>query len=138
MVDVSRTNNIANFHLLFQVSPFNTNVRPYIEGLFGGAYLFTNTKVESKYSGENIFESTNYDAFTWSYGYGGGILIKIKEGLGSVSELFIDLKARYIYGTEAKYLKEGSVVIINGRAYYDVQKSKTDLVTINVGVVAYF
>ncbi len=138
MVNVNRTNNIANFHILFQVSPFNTRVRPYIEGLFGGAYLFTTTKVESKYSGVDVFESTNFDAFTWSYGYGGGLLIKLKEGLGSVSELFLDLKARFIYGTEAEYLKEGSVRIVGGRAIYDVQKSKTDLITLNIGVVAYF
>jgi hypothetical protein len=138
MVDVSRTNNIANFHLLFQVSPFNTRVRPYIEGLFGGAYLFTTTKVESRNSGQNVFESTNFDSFTWSYGYGGGLLIKVAESLGKVSELFIDLKARFIYGTEAEYLKEGSVRIVSGRAIYDVQKSKTNLMTINLGVVAYF
>ncbi|HET55531.1 MAG TPA: hypothetical protein ENN33_09990 [Ignavibacteria bacterium] len=39
-VDVNRTNSLANFHLLFQVSPFTGTVRPYIEGLFGGAYFF--------------------------------------------------------------------------------------------------
>lgn len=138
MVDVNRTNNIANFHVLFQVSPFETRVRPYIEGLFGGAYLFTTTKVESSNSGQNVFESTNFDAFTWSYGFGGGLLIKVSQGLGDVTELFIDLKARYIYGTEAEYLKEGSVRIVNGRALYDVQKSQTSIMTINLGVVAYF
>ena len=137
-VDVNRTNNIAHFHVLLQVSPMMTSVRPYLEGLFGGAYLFTTTKVESKYSGQNVFESTNLDAFTWSYGFGGGLLIKLKDGLGSVSSLFLDLKARYIFGSEAKYLTENDVEIYNGRAYYNVQKSKTDLLTINLGVVAYF
>lgn len=138
MVDVNRTNNIANFHLLFQVSPFNTSVRPYIEGLIGGAYLFTTTKVESRSSGQDVFESTNFDSFTFSYGCGGGFLIKLKEGLGDVTQLFLDLKARYIFGSETEYLKEGSVRIIGGRAIYDVQKSKTNLITINLGVVAYF
>lgn len=137
-VNVNRTNNIANFHLLLQVSPFIGDVRPYIEGIFGGAYLFTTSKVESEDSGQSVFESTNLDDFTWNYGFGGGMLIKLKSGLGSVKELFLDIKARYMYGTEAEYLKEGSVTIFNGRAYYDVQKSKTDLLTIQFGVVAYF
>lgn len=137
-VNVKRTNNLANFHVLMQVSPFMGDVRPYIEGLFGGAYMYTSTKVESEYSGVDVFESTNMDAFTWSYGFGGGMLIKLKENIGSISTLFLDIKARYIFGTEAEYLKEGSVSISNGRAYYDVQKSKTDLLTINVGVVVYF
>lgn len=137
-VDVNRTNNIANFHLLLQVSPFAGDVRPYIETLFGGAYLFTTTKVESQHSNEDVFESTNFDAFTWNYGFGGGMMIKLKSNLGSVKTLFLDLKARYLYGSEAEYLKEGSVSIIRGKAYYDVQKSKTDLLTIQIGVVACF
>ncbi len=137
-VNVNRTNNIANLHLLFQVSPFMGNVRPYCEGLFGAAYLFTTTKVESENSGTGVFESTNFDDFTWSYGFGGGLLIKLKENLGSVNTLFLDIKARYIFGTEAEYLKEGSVRIINGHAVYDVLKSKTDLLTISIGAVAYF
>jgi len=138
LVDVNRTNNLANLHFLLQVSPFMGDVRPYIEGLFGGAYLFTTTKVESSYSGQGVFESTNLDDFTWSYGGGFGMLIKLTNKIGSINNLFLDLKARYIFGTEAQYLKEGSVTIVNGKAYYDVQKSKTDLLTINVGVVAYF
>jgi hypothetical protein len=137
-VNVNRTNNIANFHLLFQLSPFAGDVRPYAEALFGGAYMFTTTKVESENSGADVFESTNLDAFTWSYGGGGGMLIKLKSNLGSVKTLFLDIKARYSYGSEAEYLKEGSVRIVNGRALYDVQKSKTDLLTIQFGVVAYF
>lgn len=137
-VDVNRTNNIANFHLLFQVSPFFGDVRPYVEGLFGGAYLFTTTKVESRNSNQNVFESTNFDSYAWNYGFGGGLLIRLTGPVGSMSNLFLDLKARYMYGTETEYLKEGSVTIVNGRAYYDVQKSKTDLFTLHVGVVAYF
>jgi hypothetical protein len=137
-VDVDRTNNIANFHILFQVSPFEGDVRPYVEGLFGGAYMFTTTKVKSEHSGEDVFESTNLDAFTWNYGYGGGLLIKLKSDMGSVKTLFLDIKARYLFGSEAEYLKEGSVWISHGRAYYDIQKSKTDLLTFQFGVVAYF
>ncbi|OGU57504.1 MAG: hypothetical protein A2V66_12535 [Ignavibacteria bacterium RBG_13_36_8] len=138
MVDVDRQNSLINFHLLFQVSPFTGDVRPYIEGLFGGAYIFTKTQVESEWSDEPVFESTNFDDFTWSYGGGAGILIKLAEDLGSFSTLFLDLKARFVFGTEAEYLREGDITIdqSNGDIYYNVARSKTDLLTIHIGVVA--
>jgi len=135
-VDVNRTNSLVDFHLMFQVSPFSGPIRPYVEGLFGGAYLFTQTSVESDWSDENLFESTNFDDFTWNYGFGGGFLIALVSDPTGVASLFLDLKVRYKYGTEAEYLKEGSIDIINGDLYYDVQKSKTDLMTIHIGVTA--
>jgi len=139
-VDVNRTNSLANFHLLFQVSPFTGTVRPYIEGLFGGAYLFTSTNIESEWNNEEIARSTNFDDYTWSYGGSAGLLIKIAEGLGDIGVLYLDLKARYMFGTEAEYLAEGSITVDqnNGTVHYDVLRSKTDLLTIHLGVTAYF
>ena len=44
-----------------------------------------------------------------------------------------------MYGTEAEYLTEKSVFINNlGDTIFNPQKSKTDLITFHVGVVAYF
>lgn len=139
-VDINRTNSLANFHLLFQVSPFTGTVRPYIEGLFGGAYLFTSTNIESEWNNEEIARSTNFDDYTWSYGGSAGLLIKLAEGLGDVGVLYLDLKARYMFGTEAEYLAEGSITVDqnNGTVHYDVLRSKTDLLTIHLGVTAYF
>jgi len=125
-VEVSRMNSIANFHLLLQVSPFTGTVRPYLDGLIGGAYIFTTTEVKSENSDESIAESTNYDDFNWSYGWGGGLLIKVAKELGDVQNLYLDLKARYLYGTEAEYLTENDVLIQNGRVFYNPRKSKTD------------
>lgn len=139
-VDVNRTNSIVNFHLLFQVSPFTGTWRPYIEGLFGGAYIFTSTSIESDWDHEDIATSTNFDDYTWSYGGGAGMLIKLTESLGDVSTLYLDLKARYLFGTRAEYLAEGSITVDqnNGNVYYDVLESKTDLITFHIGVTAYF
>ena len=130
-VDVTRTNSLASMHLLFQVNPFAGTVQPYIEGLFGGAYIFTTTEIKSDYN--------NYDDFTWSYGGGAGLLIQLSRELGDVSTLYLDLKARYLYGTEAQYLTETGIVInpANSQVYYYPKKSKTDLVTFHIGVIAY-
>lgn len=139
-VDVERSNNLVNFHALFQFGFGSGSVRPYIEGLFGGAYIFTETTIRSRGSQE-VASSTNFDDFAWSYGGGGGILILLSSGDEEDSDagaLFLDLKARYLFGSEAEYLKEGSVIVSNGRVTYQVSKSKTDLLTVHAGVVAYF
>jgi len=137
-VEVNRSNSIVNFNLLFQVCPFAGPVKPYIEGLFGGAYIFTKTSVESEWSDEPVFESTNFDDWTWNYGAGAGMLIKLTEGVGDFGVLYLDLKARYLFGTEAEYLREGDVIInqSNGSITYNVSKSKTDLLKIYIGIVA--
>jgi hypothetical protein len=136
-VDVDRTNNLVNFHVLFQLIPPSGIVRPYLEGLFGGAYLFTETSIKSRGT-EEVASSTNYDDFAWSYGGGGGFMIQVAGPSDDFSSIFIDLKARYLLGSEAEYLKEGSVTIEPGRVIYNPSKSKTDLITANIGVVLYF
>ena len=138
-VDVDRTNNLVNFHLLFQlISPTGT-FRPYVEGLFGGSYIFTETSINSR-NYDEVASSTNFDDFAWNYGAGGGFFILLSDEMeGELSSLFLDLKVRYLFGSEAEYLKEGSVILgDNGRVAYQVSKSKTDLLTVNLGVVAYF
>ena len=63
-VDVDRTNNIVNYHLLFMISPLKGAIRPYLEGVFGGAYFFTETKIKSreattrKLQVQQIFQTT--------------------------------------------------------------------------------
>ncbi|QQS36443.1 MAG: hypothetical protein IPM56_00360 [Ignavibacteriales bacterium] len=138
-VDVDRTNNLVNFHLLFQVMLPEGPFRPYAEFLFGGAYLFTETSIHSRGDGDDVASSTNFDDFAWNYGAGGGFLIQVSEGNDEeVGGVFIDLKARYLFGSEAEYLKEGSVRVQNGRVIYDVTKSKTDLLTAHLGVIVFF
>ena len=139
-VDVERSNNLVNFHALFQLGFGSGSVRPFVEGLFGGSYIFTETTIRSKGSQE-VASSTNFDDFAWSYGGGGGILIQLSSGDEEGSDngsLFLDLKVRYLFGSEAEYLKEGSVIISNGKVNYQISKSKTDLITAHAGVVAYF
>ncbi len=140
VVDVNRTNNIVNFHVLLQLAFPTGIIRPYAEGLFGGSYIFTETSIKS-HGVDEVASSTNFDDFAWSYGAGGGFLIQVYSSDNpedKVSSVFIDLKARYLYGSEAEYLKEGSVSIDNGKVIYNTSKSKTDLLTAHIGAVVYF
>lgn len=138
-LNLQRTNSIANFHLLMQVSPFFGTVRPYVEGLFGGAYIFTESEVKNENENKQIASSTNFDDFAWNYGFGAGILFKISDGFENVGKLYLDLKARYLFGTEAEYLTEESVITNTlGDVVFQPKKSKTDFFTFHIGVIAYF
>lgn len=141
-VDVTTTNSLANLHLLMQINPFGGTVQPYTEGLFGGAYIFTTTEIKSDYSNQHIASSTNYDDFTWSYGGSAGLLIQLSRDLVDVSVLYLDLKVRYMFGTEAQYLTENGIVINPADSQVQVtylpKKSNTDLLSFHIGVTAYF
>lgn len=136
-VDVERSNNLVNFHLLFQIAPYKGRIRPYLEGLFGGSYLFTETSIKSQDYSE-VASSTNLEDFAWSYGGGAGVMIQITNENEQGTSIFLDIKGRYLMGTEAEYLKEGSIEIIGSQVYYDITRSKTDLVSAHLGVVAFF
>lgn len=138
-LEVNRMNSLANLHLLLQISPFTGTVRPYIDGLVGGAYIFTTSEVRSENSDEQIAQSTNYDDFNLSYGGGLGLLLLISQDLGDVTSLYLDLKARYMYGTEARYLTEEDIEVLSlTEVRYRPRESKTDLLTFHIGVIAYF
>ena len=135
---LNRTNSVANLHLMLQVSPFYGDVRPYVEGLFGGAYIWTTSEVKNENGDHPIASSTNYDDFTWNYGGGAGILLKLTDNLEKVSALYLDIKARYLFGTEANYLTEESVFVNSrGDTIFQARRSKTDFFTFHVGVIAY-
>lgn len=136
-VDVERSNNLVNFHLLFQIAPYKGRIRPYLEGLFGGSYLFTETSIKSQDYSE-VASSTNLEDFAWSYGGGAGIMIQITNENEQGTSIFLDIKGRYLMGTEAEYLKEGSIEIIGSQVYYDITRSKTDLLSAHLGVIAFF
>ncbi|MBN1639512.1 MAG: hypothetical protein JW866_11120 [Ignavibacteriales bacterium] len=136
-VEVNRNNSLVNFHVLLQVAPFFGTVRPYFEGLFGGSYIFTSTSVESEWNDEEIFKSTNWSDYAWSYGGGGGLILLLNSS--ERNQIYLDLKARYLKGSEATYLTEDDVEIntTNGTVTYYPRKSETDVLSFHLGVVVY-
>ncbi len=142
-VDVNTTNNIAFGHFLLRLQPTNGVIRPYVDGLVGLNYLSTTTEIQNRgRGGEEVASSTNFDDVAFSYGGGGGIMFRVYESDASeesgIKEVLIDLRGRYLLGGEAEYLKEGSIRRENGKVKYDVQKSKTDLALIQIGVAVRF
>jgi hypothetical protein len=131
-VDVDTDNNIVLTHFLLRAQPRHGAVRPYVDGLVGFKYLFTKTTVQSDSSDEPLASDNNLSDFAFSYGLGGGVQARLAR-LGG-NELFFDAKARYLWGTQAHYLKEGSIVRVGGTAIFDVLSSSTNVVTLQFGV----
>ncbi|HDL19501.1 MAG TPA: hypothetical protein ENH29_10635 [Bacteroidetes bacterium] len=146
-VNVETSNNIAMGHLLLRLQAPVGAIRPYMDGLIGFNYLFTETKIKDEdYNDDEIASSTNFDDAAFSYGAGGGLQIRVyngrykkpKEGEKNLTGVFIDFRVRYLVGGKAEYLKEGSIARENGRVTHDVTQSKTDLLTYQLGVVFTF
>lgn len=137
-VDVDRSYNMISFHPVVRIYAPLPMLRPYIDLVAGGNYIFATTTIRSRYSNNNngneVATDQNFSDFAWNYGFGGGLLIDIINQPGM--KLSIDLRGRYLYGTEAEYLKEGSVIINtqNGTATYNISKSTTDMLYIQAGV----
>lgn len=136
-LEVKTTNNIALTHLLFRAQPRSGAVRPYADALIGFKYLYTRTSINSEFDDEPIASTTNFNDLTFSYGFGGGVQIRLAR-LGPDSDISLDTKVRYLRGSEAEYLKEGSIRQENGNVFFDVLSSRTDVVSFQIGVTFRF
>lgn len=144
-VNVTNQNNILNYHLVVQLAPQFGIFKPYVQFLFGGSYISTETKIENISTQEEIARSTNFEDYAWSNGVAAGMMFRILQGIAlrnnekSFNELFINIKVSYLSGSNAKYLKEGSIRYLSGgRVEYDVMESKTDLIGLHLGVTFTF
>lgn len=145
-VRVDNSNNIVGGNIVLRLQPIEGPVSPYIDGLFGFKYLFTETtikEIKTLAADEEIASSTNFDDITLGYGIGGGVLVRvyISESSGPLQapvSVYLDLKGRYMYGGDAEYLEEGSIQRVDGEVTYDVRKSRTDIMQYYFGVSVTF
>lgn len=152
-VRVDTTNDILAAHMLLRFQKDYEWISPYCEGLFGFNYIFTQSSIKNEqYWNYPILTSTNHEDTALSYGAGAGMLISLyKFQSGSLkgkkvnfpdaledAELMLDLKARYLMGGEADFLREGSIIRDGDDVSYDVVTSKTDLMMYQVGIVFRF
>jgi len=138
-VDVIATNMIYMCHFFVRVQPEKGKLRPYLDGLIGFNVLSTDTKVRSQsWIGDSVARSNIHNDLAWSYGAGGGLMFQVHSKRGKRGGLpfliYIDLGARYLRGTKAEYLTEGSIRLENGQVIYSVIQSTTDLITTHIGV----
>jgi hypothetical protein len=138
-VDVTTRNYILMCHLVFRAQPPEGKFRPYVEGLVGFQYLWTETGLYDRGGfDDRIAGSVNQSDWTWSTGAGCGLLVKVyearKDRERKIFAIFIDCGARYLKGGKAEYLREGSIRHENGQLIYDIKMSHTDLITARLGL----
>jgi hypothetical protein len=138
-VDVTTRNYILMCHFVFRVEPLEGDFRPYVEGLIGFHYLWTETGIyDQGCCNERIASSVNLSDFAWSFGAGCGMMMKVYENRKNNERnpfaIFVDLGARFLKGGKAEYLREGSIYQENGRLIYDIRMSNTDLITTRLGL----
>lgn len=142
-VRVTNSNNIVLGHLFLRLRQRFGWAEPYMDGLVGFHYLYTDSKIENLRNDEEIASSVNLDDTVFSYGLGGGVMFRlaevpVNEGTVDMLGISLDLKIRYLRGGNAEYLKEGSIRRDNGAISYDIRKSRTDMLLYQVGIMANF
>ena len=136
-VGVETSNAIAMGHVVLRLQPPSGAVQPYLDGLFGMKYFFTETTVrDDDFFDEEIASTTNFDDAALSYGVGGGIDILLHQGRGKA--VMINAGARYLFGTEAEYLQEGAIERRNGRVFFSTDRSETNLLIAQLGITLKF
>ncbi len=143
-VDVETNNMFVTGHTVLRLQPNRGFIRPYIDGLFGFNYLFTETSVHDEDFNDDygsVFSSTHEDDIGLSYGAGIGAMIKLastnsEEGLPL--GIFLDLRTRFLNGSKVNYLREGSIRREETGLEYDTQRSKTDTAYFQVGIIFQF
>lgn len=140
---VTTSNNILSCHLLGRLQPNTGSLRPYVEGLIGWNNLFTNTMVTDEEADEPVHSDTNLNDNAFSYGGGGGLLIRLSgpdmdNPDGAANGWFLSFGARYLFGGKAKYLKEGSIRRENGTLIFSTLESTTDLFIFSIGAAYHF
>lgn len=145
--EIETTNNIVTAHMLFRIQPQMGGFSPYAEGLLGFKHFFTTTKVRYDWDWDDWDDDDTewdeeFDDTTFSYGLGAGFLASLNgPRVGERrrgTEVLLHMGARYLLGSEAEYVAEDSVMIEDGHVIYDVVKSDTDLLTVNMGLVFRF
>jgi hypothetical protein len=104
-------------------------------------YFFTETTVkDDSFSDREIASSTNFDDAALSYGVGGGVDIQVYRGRGGkkIGALLINVGAHYLFGSEAEYLKEGSIERRDGQVFFATERSETNILVTQLGVTVRF
>ena len=128
-------NNFVNAHLVFQLAPTGGTVKPYLETLFGGSYIFSYSQILTP---AYVPVSLYIDDWAWSYGVGGGFKFLLGSSDDEDGSLYLDLKGRYMMSSDVSLLDRNSIRYANNSFYYSVNETQLNFVAVQIGVVFYF
>lgn len=135
---VSYQNMIIPISVFMQVRPnVGEYIFPYFEAFAGFTLFSANSDFKS---GLGIEDSKNELSAGWNVGVGAGTMIKLVDFITLPSfytRMLLDIKARYVNGTPVKYYMVKQINADTSPEFRSA-KSKTDLVTFQVGLVFEF
>ena len=131
----NRANNFINLNLIFQLSPTSGTIRPYLETLFGGSYIYSNTELLTvNYNSVNLY----VDDWAWNYGAGGGLKFLLGGDENGNGSMFLDFKGRYMMSTDVYLLDRNSIRYANDSFYYSINKTQINFFSFQIGFGFYF
>jgi hypothetical protein len=131
----NRANNFINLNMILQVAPTGGTVRPYLETLFGGSYIYSNTEIITlDYNYVNLY----VDDWAWTYGVGGGFKFLMGADENGDGSMYLDLKGRYLMSSDVYLLDRNSIRYANNIFYDSVKETQINFVAIQIGFVLYF
>jgi len=131
----NRANNFINLNMILQVSPTGGTVRPYLETLFGGSYIYSNTDIITlDYNYVNLY----VDDWAWTYGVGGGFKFLLGADDNGGGSMYLDLKGRYLMSSNVNMLDRNSIRYANNIFYDSVKETQINFVAIQIGFILYF
>ena len=140
-VDVSTNNNIVQGYIILKQELGRSRVRPFVEALAGINYLYTDTMVSGRYEPyDEIASVINLDDYSFSAGGGAGLGIRLdrevdyERGQPRRIQTFLEIKMRYLAGGRARYLTKDSFAFQDGGSAYLFNESRTDLLSLQVGI----
>ena len=147
-VDVETSNNMGFLQGMLQLKAPAGRVNPYGQLTGGLAWFSTTTTLRDTRFEEEVISDTNQSDATWVLGTGGGLQIHVWTGEPAPprgnepptppARAYIDVGARYHWGGEVEYLREGSLVTPDGRLDIDPVVSEIELTQITAGVTFEF
>jgi len=144
-VGVTTSNNFAQGLAVLRLQVPRGAVRPYLDGVAGVTYLFTETSVgdDDYYSdyGEPL-SSVNYDDVAFTTGAGVGVQVRLGSfdtDEGRPGTVALDARVRYLSGTEATFLGRGDIERYrDGTIALTPRRSRTDFLAPHLGVTFSF
>jgi hypothetical protein len=129
-LDVDTDNRIGFGSIGAQLQIPDGWFRPYANAAMAATYFWTESSISGTEDSYEFASTTNQDDWSHAWVFGGGLMIPFGKSMGA-----LNLGAKYFYGGEATYLREGDITDLpDGSIAINSRRSKTDLVVWQVGV----
>ncbi|CAN5198521.1 hypothetical protein BH23BAC3_BH23BAC3_33960 [soil metagenome] len=124
-------------------------LQAYLEGLAGFNFFFSETTVTDRrlLSSDLNTSQISFKNIAFAWGGGAGVMIRLfdtrhpeswKRSRENLGASYINIGFRYLHGSDAEYLRGGTITVDNDEIMINSLRSGTDLLLFQVGFVFQF